>query len=187
MSILYKYVRRNRKSPEIIFYRKLLLIRVFDNIGTSHGFLGCIRKIRINRVPVDLHLGYDKDIIETYRVKECRENGCANLPCQNGATCQPIFEEDLNCEGRDCLVGPRAKRRSLRKRKERRSSSDLNIVKCKGSHCGGLDRPISRDRTNNNGPDNPKKMCLGPACDYEYDLDDEESYEHQVYIWAGFI
>ncbi|XP_031777264.1 uncharacterized protein LOC100678116 isoform X3 [Nasonia vitripennis] len=154
--------------------------KVFDNIGTSHGFLGCIRKLRINRVPIDLHLGYDKDIIETYRVKECRENGCANLPCQNGATCQPIFEEDLNCEGRDCLVGPRAKRRSLRKRKERRTSSDLNIVKCKGSHCGGLDRPVSRDRKNN-GPDNPKKMCLGPVCDYEYDLDEEESYEHQGY------
>ncbi|XP_058793471.1 agrin-like isoform X2 [Phymastichus coffea] len=150
--------------------------KVFDNIGTSHGFLGCIKKLRINRTPIDIHLGFNRDVLETYRIKECRENGCANLPCQNGATCQPIFEEDLRCEGQNCLIGPRAKRRSLRKKiKERRNSStDLNIVKCKGSQCN-----ILKEHPNN--AKDPRKMCVGPGCDYEYEPDYDENYEHQGY------
>ncbi|XP_014210808.1 agrin-like [Copidosoma floridanum] len=155
--------------------------KVFDNIGTSHGFLGCIRKLNINRMTVDLHLGYDKEVLETYRIKECRDNGCANLPCQNGATCQPIFEEDLNCHGHDCVVEPRAKRRSLRRRKEKRTSADLNIIKCKGSQCETLNGSKDQNNNDDNGNDSldsPRKMCLSPGCDYEFESDYDESYEH---------
>ncbi|XP_017763694.1 PREDICTED: agrin-like [Eufriesea mexicana] len=126
--------------------------KIYDNIGTSHGFLGCIRKLKINRNFVDLHVGRDKEVLETYRVKECGENACANLPCQNGATCQPIFEEDL-CNGREC--------RRIHKRGKGKNRNGMNIVRCKGLHCTTIDQR----RSNIN----------------DYDVDYESSYEHGNY------
>ncbi|XP_050484807.1 agrin-like isoform X6 [Bombus huntii] len=138
--------------------------KVYDNIGTNHGFLGCIRKLKINRNFVDLHVGRDKEILETYRVKECGENACANLPCQNGATCQPIFEEDL-CNGREC--------RRIQKRGKGKNKNGMNIVRCKGSHCISIDQRRSKK--------NAKKRCAAPKCDYDYDIDYETSFEHGNY------
>ncbi|XP_012134938.1 agrin isoform X3 [Megachile rotundata] len=138
--------------------------KVYDNIGTNHGFLGCIRKIKINRYSVDLHVGHDKDILETYRVKECGENACANLPCQNGATCQPIFEEDL-CNDREC--------RRIQRRGKGKDKSGVNIVRCKGTHCTSIDQRRSKK--------NVKRRCEAPKCDYDYDMDYENSFEHGNY------
>ncbi|XP_023317624.1 agrin-like isoform X1 [Trichogramma pretiosum] len=166
--------------------------KVFDNIGTSHGFLGCIRKLRVNREPIDLHMGYDRDILETYRIKECRENGCANLPCQNGATCQPIFEEDLNCRGNDCLLAPggrRSKRRNRRGGKQRRSSNgpeNMSVVKCKGGQCD-LNNNNSNNNNNNSYNEESRRPCLEPGCDHPLMEDDQQladyddSYERQGY------
>ncbi|XP_015598499.1 agrin isoform X2 [Cephus cinctus] len=133
--------------------------KVYENIGTSHGLLGCIRKLKINRIPVDLHMGQDKDILETYRVKECGENACANLPCQNGATCQPIYEEDL-CNGRECKRSPR---------KGRGRSKGVSIVRCKGSRCV----PESRKSKKNS-----KKRCASFGCDYDYGAEYHSKYGH---------
>ncbi|CAL7951552.1 unnamed protein product [Xylocopa violacea] len=138
--------------------------KVYDNIGTNHGFLGCIRKLKINRNFVDLHVGHNKEVLETYRVKECGENACANLPCQNGATCQPIFEEDL-CNGREC--------RRVQKRGRGKNKNGMNIVRCKGSHCTSIDQRRSKK--------NAKKRCATPKCDYDYDVDYETTYEHGNY------
>ncbi|XP_054001386.1 agrin-like isoform X3 [Hylaeus anthracinus] len=138
--------------------------KVYDNIGTNHGFLGCIRKLKINRNFVDLHVGHDKDILETYRVKECGENACANLPCQNGATCQPIFEEDL-CDGREC--------RRMQKRGKNRNKTGMNIVRCKGSHCTAIDQRRPKKSA--------KKRCAGATCDYDEDVIYDNNYEHGNY------
>nr|XP_033325096.1 agrin-like isoform X2 [Megalopta genalis] len=139
--------------------------KVYDNIGTNHGFLGCIRMLKINRNFVDLHVGHDKDILETYRVKECGENACANLPCQNGATCQPIFEEDL-CDGREC-------RRIEKHGKNGKGKNSVNIVRCKGSHCTTIDQRRSKKNMN--------KRCATAKCDYDYEIGYETNYEHGNY------
>ncbi|XP_043517469.1 agrin-like isoform X1 [Frieseomelitta varia] len=132
--------------------------KVYDNIGTNHGFLGCIRKLKINRNFVDLHVGRNKEILETYRVKECGENACANLPCQNGATCQPIFEED-RCNGRECR----------RMQKRGKGKNGVNIVRCEGTHCTSIDQRRSKK--------NAKKR---------YDVDYEGSFEHGNYAVEQF-
>ncbi|XP_076277738.1 agrin-like isoform X5 [Lasioglossum baleicum] len=136
--------------------------KVYENIGTNHGFLGCIHKLKINRIFVDLHAGRDKDILETYRVKECGENACANLPCQNGATCQPIFEEDL-CDGREC-------RRIEKRGKNNKGKNSVNIVRCKGSHCTTIDQRRSKKNVN--------RRCTTSKCDYDYEIDYENNYEN---------
>ncbi|KMQ92751.1 agrin-like isoform x1 protein [Lasius niger] len=142
--------------------------KVYDNIGTSHGFLGCIRKLKINRINVDLHVGRDKDVLESYRVKECSDNACANLPCQNGATCQPIFEEDL-CNGREC----RRLQKRGRSRNNRGSKGGVNIVRCRGSHCTSVEQTRTKK--------NARKRCASGKCDYDYVLDYENNYDHSNY------
>ncbi|XP_066597691.1 agrin-like isoform X2 [Prorops nasuta] len=144
--------------------------KIYDNIGTTHGFLGCISELRINRVFVDLHIGYHKDVLETYRVKECGDNACANLPCQNGATCQPIFEEDL-CEGRPCTVLQRKGRNKKRNHVE--EITGVNIVRCKGSRCTSVDRKRPRK--------SPKKRCAGAKCEFDYDMEYEANFNHGNY------
>ncbi|XP_063988632.1 agrin-like isoform X5 [Diachasmimorpha longicaudata] len=146
--------------------------RVFDNIGTNQGLLGCIRKLKINRLSVDLHINHDKEVLETYRVKECTDNACASLPCQNGATCQPIFEEDL-CNGRECSSSKRGKN----KRKGGHTTAGFNVVKCKGSHCTTVDGSPKQKRSKKH----PRKKCIGAECDYDYELDYEPSFEHDNY------
>ncbi|XP_025268706.1 agrin isoform X5 [Camponotus floridanus] len=142
--------------------------RVYDNIGTNHGFLGCIRKLKINRINVDLHVGRDKDVLESYRVKECGDNACANLPCQNGATCQPIFEEDL-CNGREC----RRLQKRGRGRNNRGNKGGVNIVRCRGSHCTSIEKTRIKK--------NAKKHCVTGNCNYDYELKYKNNYDHSNY------
>ncbi|XP_029165671.1 agrin-like isoform X4 [Nylanderia fulva] len=142
--------------------------KVYDNIGTSHGFLGCIRDLKINKIDVDLHVGHDKDVLESYRVKECGDNACANLPCQNGATCQPIFEEDL-CNGREC----RMLQKRGRSRNNRGSKGGINIVRCRGSHCTSVEQTRAKKSA--------RKRCVGSKCDYDYVLKYDNNYDHINY------
>lgn len=39
--------------------------------------------------------------MEVVAVEECNENVCSNVPCRNGATCQPIHTGDL-CDSKEC-------------------------------------------------------------------------------------
>ncbi|XP_048504803.1 agrin-like isoform X3 [Athalia rosae] len=136
--------------------------KVYENIGTSHGLLGCIRKLEINRKLIDLHVGHDKDVLETYRVKECGENPCADLPCHNGATCQPIFEEDL-CDGHEC------KKSMPKKCKGKNCGRKLGKgFVCKGTHCA----PMKQRRSKKNSV----KRCAGGNCDFDYDLEYDDGF-----------
>lgn len=107
-------------------------------------------------------MGHDKDVLETYRVKECGENPCANLPCQNGATCQPIFDEDL-CNGHECKKSPMKKCRG----KNCGRKLGKGFV-CKGSHCAPMKQRRSRK--------NSRKRCAGANCDFDYDLEYDDNF-----------
>ncbi|XP_051154479.1 agrin-like isoform X3 [Leptopilina boulardi] len=158
--------------------------KVYENIGTNHGFLGCIRKLKINKIPIDLYIGHDNDILETYRIKECEDNACANLPCQNGATCQPIFEEDL-CDNQEC---ENHDKRTKGKRKSdinnnnnnnnnNHNNNNMNIIKCKGIHCTQLDERRMKKSV--------KKKCSSSNCDYDFDID-FNNYEHENYAVSKY-
>ncbi|XP_034935622.1 agrin-like isoform X2 [Chelonus insularis] len=154
--------------------------RVYKNIGTSQGLLGCIRELKVNGFLIDLHIGQAKNVLETYRVKECRENACANLPCQNGATCQPIFEEDL-CNDREC----QSPVKRSRVKKKGNHNNGIQVVKCKGPSCKMVKRKQKQKRSQKQKKKS-KKRCAGPECDYDYDLDYDATYEHDNYAVATY-
>ncbi|XP_046396911.1 agrin-like [Ischnura elegans] len=71
--------------------------RVFENIGTSVGLTGCIRRLKVGRRVVELHEGRDALVEEAVGVAECGENPCAALPCAHAATCRPIDTTHFLC------------------------------------------------------------------------------------------
>ncbi|XP_059489125.1 agrin-like [Neocloeon triangulifer] len=62
--------------------------KVFENIGTRQGLMGCIRLLKIGRKVVELHEGRDPLVEKTQGVRECsNDHPCSTLPCLNGGTC----------------------------------------------------------------------------------------------------
>ncbi|XP_033609084.1 agrin isoform X4 [Cryptotermes secundus] len=71
--------------------------KVFENIGTAMGLMGCIRKLKIGRRLVELHEGQDVMVEHVVGVRECGENPCSSLPCLHGATCHAIDSDKFRC------------------------------------------------------------------------------------------
>lgn len=70
---------------------------MYENIGINHGFVGCIRLLRLGRHHIELHEGLDQQIIHTFGLSECGYNPCASAPCHNGATCHSSNGKDFHC------------------------------------------------------------------------------------------
>ncbi|XP_053610410.1 agrin-like isoform X5 [Plodia interpunctella] len=65
--------------------------RVFDNIGTRSGFIGCVKYLRIIRHQVTKKLGRpDSLVVSIENVRECQSNPCMSMPCKNGASCSSV-------------------------------------------------------------------------------------------------
>jgi agrin len=79
--------------------------RVYQNIGTSQGLRGCIRKLKIGRRPVELHVNKDDWVLNTRGVSECGESPCKASPCANEGKCVLITPETYRCECGPHYVG----------------------------------------------------------------------------------
>ncbi|XP_065218165.1 agrin-like isoform X2 [Planococcus citri] len=98
--------------------------KVFENIGTSAGFVGCVKKLKIGRHIVKLKDKHDSIVQKVHDIKECTdlvkcenntnlcnciggicevENNPCNLnPCQYGSICEPLLQGSYMC---NCLPG----------------------------------------------------------------------------------
>ncbi|XP_050518916.1 agrin-like [Diabrotica virgifera virgifera] len=61
--------------------------RVYDNIGTSKGFQGCIKKLRIGRQEVEIHMRQEEWVLEVSGIYDCSDHACKVSPCQNKGKC----------------------------------------------------------------------------------------------------
>ena len=82
-----------------------LFFRVFENIGTKLGLMGCIRKLKIGRHIVELHEGRDELVEKVVGVTECGENPCSVLPCNNSGTCFAIDSDKYMCSCKEEYTG----------------------------------------------------------------------------------
>ncbi|XP_054266356.1 agrin-like [Macrosteles quadrilineatus] len=71
--------------------------KVSENIGTSMGFSGCIRRLKVGRKVVELEDGRDWMVESVHNIRECGTNPCASLPCLNTATCIFTSESNFTC------------------------------------------------------------------------------------------
>jgi len=66
--------------------------KVFENIGTTKGFIGCVKSLKINRKPIDLTFGEGVKLIA---ISDCKDMPCTNHSCLNNGACVPA-EPGLN-------------------------------------------------------------------------------------------
>lgn len=72
---------------------KTIDFRIFENIGTSIGFVGCIKKLKIGRHVVQLKHQHDSIVQKVHDVKECAEL----VKCENNTNL-------CNCLGNGILL-----------------------------------------------------------------------------------
>lgn len=76
-----------------------LISRVYENIGTDKGLEGCIKKLKIGRQEIELHMNQQDWVLKIQDIHDCSEHACSQSPCQNNGKCLPV-DETFSC---DCL------------------------------------------------------------------------------------
>ncbi|GIY34897.1 hypothetical protein CDAR_522171 [Caerostris darwini] len=83
--------------------------QVFDNIGVSDGFNGCIRHFKIGRQYIDLKYPGSR-VLKAVDTSECNDDSCSSMPCLNGASCIVTDNQGYSCKcsasfsGRHCEI-----------------------------------------------------------------------------------
>ncbi|CAG9855043.1 unnamed protein product [Phyllotreta striolata] len=79
--------------------------RVYENIGTSKGFQGCITKLKIGRQDVELSIKQEDWVLEVKGIYDCDEHACKNSPCENGGKCVKADSHAFRCDCTDHYKG----------------------------------------------------------------------------------
>ncbi|XP_066971041.1 LOW QUALITY PROTEIN: agrin-like [Macrobrachium rosenbergii] len=85
--------------------------RVWENVGTSEGLVGCLRSVRINGRPLDLVWPGSPHILRAEHITECSTSPCATLPCLNQGSCRPTDSGQFKCL---CIQGYTGERCEVR-------------------------------------------------------------------------
>ncbi|QQP57576.1 Uncharacterized protein FKW44_002612, partial [Caligus rogercresseyi] len=64
-----------------------LMYKVRQNAGTSIGFVGCIKELKINKKAISLQSMREPLVLRRRGLVECEENSCAQDPCKNDGLC----------------------------------------------------------------------------------------------------
>ena len=78
---------------------------VLTNIGVSVGLSGCVQSLKVitdKEKVYNLMYPMSEDIEDHNSIVECGQNPCGSTPCQNGATCVVLNEENYECH---CPIG----------------------------------------------------------------------------------
>lgn len=75
----------------------LFIFRVFENIGTSKGLLGCVRRLKLGQHDVMLAEGYDTLVLHIQGIQECEKGPCATSPCLHSGTCLATTDKEFQC------------------------------------------------------------------------------------------
>jgi hypothetical protein len=81
-----------------------------SRVGTSSGFVGCVREFKLGKKPIALHSDQDPMVMQRTGVVECEENPCVRLPCGEGGSCS-VKEQGFQCECNKEFTGRRCQRR----------------------------------------------------------------------------
>ncbi|XP_037076211.1 agrin-like [Pollicipes pollicipes] len=76
------------RQPLYIGYVPSQYNRVYENAGTAFGFVGCVRRLRLDQ-PSAAELGYpgSRHITRSVGVRQCGADPCASRPCQHAGLC----------------------------------------------------------------------------------------------------
>ncbi|KFM77888.1 Agrin, partial [Stegodyphus mimosarum] len=78
---------------------------VYANIGVENGFIGCIRRLKIDRREVNLKYPTSKEILKSSGLSDCSGNSCSAMPCKNGGTCLSSEKLKFKCICKDGFSG----------------------------------------------------------------------------------
>ncbi|RXG58159.1 Agrin, partial [Armadillidium vulgare] len=100
------------RGSTYIGYVKNASRRVWENVGTAEGLVGCVRSARINGRPIDLLWPGSSHVVRAEHITDCASSPCYKLPCLNQGSCRPKDDGGYKCT---CVTGFSGERCEIRK------------------------------------------------------------------------